>query len=106
MLCIIRLGKCVDGRDITILPYTPYRLIHFWEIDDCAAREWFHSLYRMKGGLADIMGKWNVTINQEDLDNMNIQNVCGNRILDNTWVDARVISTYVFMSYIPNAPHF
>lgn len=106
MLCIIRLDKCVDGRDITILPYTPYRLIHFWEIDNYVVREWFHSLYKMKGGVTDIMGKWNVTINEQDLDNMHAQNICNNRILDNSWVDDSVTSTYIFMSYIPNAPHF
>lgn len=105
MLCILEIDKCRDSIDIEINPYTPYRLVHFWDIRNEGVRKWFHALYNMKGGVKNLYDKWNVVVNRQDIHALHQQKVCVNRILFDDWDDNSNSVSYIFSSYIPKAPH-
>jgi hypothetical protein len=102
MLYILKISKCSDGADINFASHTQYGLVHFWNSSAGDIRQWFHSLYKMKGGVQPLDGKWNVVINPQDLDELYERKMCVNRIMSNP---SSGDITYVCSTYVPASGH-
>lgn len=103
MLYILKISNCNDGCDIDMSMYTQYGLVHFWDSTAGGVRQWFHSLYKMKGGIEGLDGRWNVVINRQDLDDLYEKKMCINRIMNNSFGDGGETISYVCSTYIPGS---
>lgn len=105
MMYILKISKCNDGCDLNISLYTQYGMVHFWDSSAHDVRLWFHSLYKMKGGIEDIDGRWNVVINHQDFKELYEKKICVNRIMGSSLNGGGESVSYVYSSYIPSSSH-